>query len=407
MRPIESLKISIRTIGSHKLRSTLTSLGVIIGIAAVITFMVLGGGFSQSVTGEFDELYSDAPTLLVQTEIPIPGGFGIMYGTSPIYTEHDINQIKEIPGVDFAAPWGIIPTHQTTHGDKKMTGTIQVQATTPEMFTYEKFIDGQPFEQKTNQAVINNQLFNYFGEIKVGDTISYTTEKGTTTLNITGIIEEDFMGVPPAIYVPIDPHYTITVDTPRGTNDLAYPFIWIGATSLEELPTVKDTVTQYLTTQSDANQLKGQDEKIVVQTLDDLITQIVEIIDQITIFVVGIAAIALVVGAIGIANIMIVSVVERTREIGIMKAVGAKNRDIIQLFLIESTILGIIGATVGVILGLAVGWLGTNLMNWPMVYPLDWITIAVVTGIAVGIASGLYPAWRAAKVDPIIALRTE
>ncbi|WGI17177.1 ABC transporter permease [Methanonatronarchaeum sp. AMET-Sl] len=407
MRPLEALKISIRTIGSHKLRSTLTSLGVIIGIGAVITFMVLGGGFSDSITGEFDELYSDAPTLLVQTEIPVPGGFGIMYGTSPIYTEHDINQIEAIQGVDFAAPWGIIPAIQTSYGDKKMTGTIQVQATTPEMFTYENFIEGESFQQATNQAVINNQLFNYYGEIKVGDTISYTTDRGTTTLNITGIIEEDFMGVPPAIYVPIDPHYSISVETPRGTNDLAYPFIWIGATSIEELPTVKDSVTQYLTMESDASQLKGEDEKIVVQTLDDLIAQIVDIIDQVTIFVVGIAGIALVVGAIGIANIMIVSVVERTREIGIMKAVGAKNRDIIQLFLVESTILGIVGAAVGVALGLGVGWLGTNLMGWPMVYPLDWITIAVIVGIAVGIASGLYPAWRAAKVDPIIALRTE
>ncbi|RZN61966.1 MAG: FtsX-like permease family protein, partial [Methanonatronarchaeia archaeon] len=298
-------------------------------------------------------------------------------------------------------------TIQTTYDNKTMTGTIQVQATTPEMFTYENFIDGEPFQQGTNQAVINNQLFKFFDDITVGEEISFTTDKGRTTLNITGIIEEDFMGVPPAIYIPTDPYYTISVDTPRGTNDLAYPFIWIGATSFEELPDVKDAVTQYLTLESDASQLKNEDETIVVQTLDDLITQIVEIIDQLTIFVVGIAGIALVVGAIGIANIMIVSVVERTREIGIMKAVGAKNRDIIQLFLVESTILGIVGAAVGVVLGLGVGWLGTNLIGWPMVYPLDWITIAVVTGIAVGVASGLYPAWRAAKVDPIIALRTE
>jgi putative ABC transport system permease protein len=102
-----------------------------------------------------------------------------------------------------------------------------------------------------------------------------------------------------------------------------------------------------------------------------------------------------------------VSVTERTREIGIMKAVGARKRDIVQLFLVESVILGAIGALLGVLVGLGFGFLAVGLIGWPMTYPLDWITIAVAVGIIVGVLSGLYPAWSAARVDPIEALRHE
>ena len=104
---------------------------------------------------------------------------------------------------------------------------------------------------------------------------------------------------------------------------------------------------------------------------------------------------------------MLVSVTERTREIGVMKAVGARKRDVIQLFLVESVILGAIGALLGVLVGLGFGYLGVSVIDWPMVLPTDWILIAVFIGVTVGVLSGLYPAWRGAKVDPIEALRHE
>jgi putative ABC transport system permease protein len=123
--------------------------------------------------------------------------------------------------------------------------------------------------------------------------------------------------------------------------------------------------------------------------------------------VTGIAVISLVVAAIGIANITLVSVTERTKEIGIMKAVGATNRDTMQLFLTESVLLGTTGAVLGVPVGLAVAWGATRFAEVGFRLAVDWMGFAVVVGIGVGIAAGLYPAWRASRVDPIDALRYE
>ena len=117
--------------------------------------------------------------------------------------------------------------------------------------------------------------------------------------------------------------------------------------------------------------------------------------------------IALVVAAIGIANIMLVSVAERTREIGVMKAVGARNRDVMELFLTEATLLGVVGAVVGLPLGILVAFGATNYAEVAFTPAYVWFAIAVGVGVLVGIVAGLYPAWRAARIDPIDALRHE
>lgn len=404
----QSLQIAWRTIGVHKLRSTLTTLGVIIGVGAVITFMVLGGAMAADFTHGFQDMYGEDAALMVQTETPMEGGYGLAFSQSPIYTEHDIQQIEAIDGVSFVAPIGAIDSVQATHNEQRLTGTISVQATTPDGFAYDEFEDGEAFESGTNQGVINTKASDAFGGVEVGDEITFSTGSDQrTTIVVTGIIVEDMFGQPPTLYVPTDPHYTTTVDTPRETVEKGYPFLWIGIDNVESVATVQEQIISFFDGGADATLLKGSDDSIQVKTIDDLVSQITEMIDQMTVFVVGIAAIALVVGAIGIANIMIVSVVERTREIGIMKAVGARNRDIVQLFLVESVILGMIGAGVGVFLGLGVGALGVMAIGWPMVYPLGWIAGAVTMGIGVGVVAGLYPAWRAAKVDPIVALSSE
>ena len=406
MKPLESVRISWRSIRAHPLRSTLTTLGVIIGVAAVITFMVMGGAFTADIVGDLEEY--DEPAMVVMTQTTPPDGFGIMFVDSPIYTEHDLEQLRAIDGVAVVAPLGDIPVSQVSLGEERVTGVIGVEATTTDGFEYDEFLEGEPFADGEREAVVNAQVTHLFEDLEVGDELVLTGHEETHEVTVVGIVEEpEELGGGPTVYVPVDPHYEVTVETPRDTEERAYPSLLVGAEDPEQLPGVQDAVIEYLEEDSDAAELKDDDHEIVAQTVEDAIEQITDVIGQLTIFIAGIAAIALVVGSIGIANIMIVSVTERTREIGIMKAVGARKRDVLQLFVVESVILGVLGAIFGVALGLGAGYALVAWIGWPMVYPLDWVAIAIAVGIGVGVVSGLYPAWRAARVDPIEALRHE
>jgi putative ABC transport system permease protein len=174
-----------------------------------------------------------------------------------------------------------------------------------------------------------------------------------------------------------------------------------------QIPETKAAIEAYLSTESDARQLSAADTELVARSGSDFVDSISDVIEQITRFVTGIGVISLVVGAIGIANVMLVSVTERTREIGIMKAVGARNRDVMGVFLIEAGLLGTLGSLLGVPLGLLVGFGATRYADVGFALAPSWMVLAVVVGIVVGVVAGLYPAWRAARVDPIDALRHE
>jgi putative ABC transport system permease protein len=309
------------------------------------------------------------------------------------------------------APTGPLEASQLRFRGSSVTGGVSVQSTTPERFQYDGFyslIQGETFSGP-GEAVISDGLTDEFDEnVSVGDRIEASLGDGRQlNLTVVGIVESNVgAGGGSSVWTSLE-YYQTTVAGPDGEQMTAYPGLEIRATSQDTLQSVQIQAYRYLRDDSDASQLKNDDSRIVVQTIEDMIQQFTEILDQITVFIGGIAAISLVVGSIGIANIMIVSVTERTREIGIMKAVGARSRDILQLFLLESIILGAIGALFGVLAGVGVGYLATGYFGWPMVYPLNWIAIAVVVGIAVGIVSGLYPAWRASSIDPIDALRRE
>jgi putative ABC transport system permease protein len=392
----ESIRISWRSITGHKLRSTLTTLGIILGIGAVIVFMVLGGAFEANILQDVDQ--ENAPIMTVQTQTSPDGGFGFQTLESPIYTQSDVDAVRNISGVEYVAPDGTIPSSQLKANESRLTGGFTTQATSAERFDADLWTmsEGRIFEAR-DEAVLNDALVSALdGEIGIDDQVTIRFDDGRQlNFTVTGIVENDAGGFSlPTIYVPLE-HYNNTIQTPDGSEERAYSSLVVGAESLQQLKGVQDRVIEYFETDSDAQQLKQEDHQIQVQTVQDLLDQVSNIIGQLTLFIAGIAGISLLVGSIGIANIMIVSVTERTKEIGIMKAVGAKKRDIIQLFLVESLILGIIGAIFGVIVGLGFGYLLVAYFGWPMVYPLNWIVIAVAVGVLVGILSGVYPAWRA------------
>jgi len=405
MKVTESFRISWRAITGHKLRSSLTTLGIIIGVGSVVVFMVLGGGFEQNIISDIDD--EDDPGMRVSTQQDV--GFGVQLVDAAIYTESDVEALETIDGVDFVAPEANLEATQLIHDGERRTGGFLTQALAEDRFDKSDMAAGEPFS--SGEEIVLTEAATEFGNggIEVGDEVTLNFRNSPAeTFTVSGITDEEPVGnAQAAVYVSIDAHYDTTIQTPDGDTEQAYSALIIAAENAGAVDDVKEEAVTYFEEESDAGQLKSEDQEIAVQTVDDAIDQVTDIIDQLTVFIGGIAGISLIVGSIGIANIMIVSVTERTREIGVMKAVGARKRDVIQLFLVESVILGAIGALLGVLVGLGFGYLGVSVIDWPMVLPTDWILIAVFIGVTVGVLSGLYPAWRGAKVDPIEALRHE
>ncbi|GAA0674103.1 ABC transporter permease [Natronoarchaeum mannanilyticum] len=408
----ESVQLSLRAIREHGLRSALTVVGITIGIAAVITFVTLGASLQAEVVGEVS---GDAPPEMQATVGP-EGQEGGPPGAStvPAFTERDVEEIRDLPNVGQAIPQGTVQIATLEHEGRSIAWE-SATATTPGYFADRQFESGGPFEQGANEVVVNEQAASLFDpELEVNDTLVLQSGANSTReATVVGVLENGGDGPfgdisIPQVYVPTDPFYETTAESPAtGERQRVYPSLTVVASDYESVPTVQSDVQAYLRNDSDARSLKPDEYEFSVQTNEELVEQIREVIGTFTGFVAGIAVISLIVGAVGIANIMLVSVTERTREIGIMKAVGARRRDVLQLFLVESVLLGIAGAVLGTVVGLAGGYVATDYLDLSLTFAPEWFAAAVVVGVGVGVLAGLYPAWNAARVDPIEALRRE
>lgn len=417
---VETFRISWLNIRSHKLRSVLTTLGVVIGVAAVITFVTLGAGLQadivQTIAGD------NADILYVSAESGSESGLPNVRGGETVFTTYDVDRIRNIDGVAGVAPQGGIVTSSVTHENSSVSRQW-VSVTTPNYFGMKgnRFVQGRTYRTGEREVVLNQQAARMFEEnVSVGDRITFVRAVNNEPLNATvvGIVQEQsneggagsFIGrePQPAIYAPPDPYYANTRVSPtQDTRQRVYNQIVVEAESPGQVEAVQGRIHDYLGDQSDARVLKPTDAQFEVTTYDQLVNQIQDVSSTFTAYITGIALISLVVGAIGIANIMLVSVTERTREIGIMKALGAQKRDILQLFLLEAILLGLIGAVTGAVAGALGGYVGTRLIDLPLAFRLEWFVFSVVVGVVVGILAGLYPAWNAARTDPIDALRYE
>jgi putative ABC transport system permease protein len=410
----ETFRITTRSIRAHKLRSALTVVGVVIGIASVVAFATFGASVEASIVSQIGSSSANNVYALAAPAGSDGGGPGFGQAARPVFTTHDVEQLRAIEGVRRVLPRGNVRISALSHANDTLTRT-QITATTPAAFPSGAFVAGQAFNASAREMVINTQATSAFaGNLSVGENVTITRTNGErVSVEIVGVVNRTAGQLPfasfagqPRFYVPIDPFYQRAVESPSvGVNQRAFPQLTVVADPAQ-VGAVKQRVQAYLD-QSDAAQLAPESLEPVARTSGDFVAEVQQVINRITRLVTGIAVISLVVGAIGIANIMLVSVTERTREIGIMKAVGAQSRDVMGLFVTEAAVLGAVGAVVGLPLGIAVGYGATLYAEVPFTPAYVWFAIAVGVGLVVGVVAGLYPAWRAARVDPIDALRYE
>jgi putative ABC transport system permease protein len=409
----ETLRISVRSLRSHRLRAALTVVGIVIGIAAVVTFATFGASLRADVVSEI-EGSSANEVYLVATEADEGGGFG--GAGQPVFTEYDLSQLREIEGVQRVVPRGIVPVSAIAH-DNETIAQRQVTATNATAFETATFESGRAFDNGANEAVVNRPAAQLFpGNLSAGDDLSITRSSGERfDVTVVGIVNGTGGQLPfssftdqPRVFVPADPFYQSVVESPNAvSNQRVYSQVTV-VTDPADTTATQERVREYFAgSGSDAAQLVPDGYEVSARTNADLVDSIERIVTRLTRFVTGIAVIALIVGAVGIANIMLVSVTERTREIGIMKAVGARSRDVMALFLAEAVLLGALGAVIGVPLGIAAGWAATRYAEIQLTLAPGWFAAAVAVGVLTGVVAGLYPAWRAARVDPIDALRYE
>ncbi|MFB6130952.1 MAG: ABC transporter permease [Salinigranum sp.] len=411
MEPPEAARIALRSIWAHRLRSALTVLGIVIGIASVVTFATFGASVKADVVGQIGS--SQANNVYVFATPTDQGGFDQV--VQPVFTAHDVSRLRSIDGVRSVIPRGTVAASSITHGNDTVARQ-RITATTPATFENGSIVAGRGFRSGADEAVLNEQAAAAFADnVSVGDRLTVAlADNRTRRVTVVGVVNGTAGQLPVSnfaggsrVYVPIDPFYRTAVRSPSvGVRQRAYPQVTV-VTDPTTTRATQTAVESYLRNASDAGRLKPDGTKLVARTSGDFVDRIGSIIQRITRFVTGIAVIALVVGAIGIANIMLVSVTERTKEIGIMKSVGARNRDVMGLFLLEAGLLGAVGAVLGVPLGLAVGYAATRYAEVAFALAPTWTALAVVVGVVVGVVAGLYPAWRAARVDPIDALRYE
>ena len=404
---LDYFKLGFENIRTRRLRSWLTMLGIFIGIAAVVALISLGQGLQMAVTQQFQQLGKDK--IFIQPGAVTMGAPGTSSGVSTL-TDHDVKIIDSIRGVERVGG-AIFKMGQVGYrGEIKygyITGfSFETQDLIDEAQSYKIFSGRNLKKDDKYKVVIGYGLANgdvFQKSVKIGDKIQIG--KNGQEFVVVGTLDK--IGNPyddGAVIIPLE-------SAQEALNTTDYDMITIQVKEGEDVNKVAEEIKTRL--RKDRGEKEGE-EDFRVQTSEQLAETFNSIFGIVQAVFIGIAAISLVVGGVGIMNTMYTAVLERTREIGIMKAVGARNSDILTLFLIESGTLGLIGGVIGIILGILLGMgasffagqaLGTNLLK--AYFPAYLIVGALLFSFAVGCASGVLPAIQASKLKPVDALRYE
>lgn len=403
----EAFRLAISSIWQHKVRAFLTVLGIVIGVGSVMMFIAIGDGLQKEITNEIGKWGANFVTIMPgdYDSIQSAQGMGMSLLSGQIITQKDLDTLNSLEGIDEIAPFGIVGGTLTRNKQPSRTAApVGTTANMPEVWKTYHVDSGRFFTAEEDAAkahvivlgpVVADELFD--NEDPIGKTVQIRNED----FEVIGVSElpegTSIFGASDYNTLALIPFSTMTSFS-DGTN------------ILEVLATTKEGTkpAEYKQVIEEAiKENHGGIKDFSVLTSDDLLRLTDDILKLLTTAISAIAAISLVVAGVGIMNIMLVSVTERTREIGLRKAVGATTAIILWQFLIEAVVLSIFGSLLATGLAWGAAELAAQYSPITPVVTAQAVTLAVGVGISVGLIFGIAPAWRAAKMDPIQALRYE
>lgn len=407
-RLLASLRIALRALTVNKMRSALTMLGIIIGVGAVIAMIAVGTGAKKRIADQIASMGSNL--IIVLSGSSTSGGLRFGSGTVPTLTVDDAKAIlNEIPSVKYVAPI-LGGGAQVVFGNQNWSTIIN--GTTPEELEIRErsLAAGRSFTQQdvdgaTKVCLLGKTIVdNLFGGI---DPIGQIIRIKMVPFTVVGVLAPKGQSTQGQ-----DQDDTIIVPLTTAQKKLfgmQFPgmvrLIMVQATAPEAMKDVEDQINDLLRQRHHIQ--PKQDNDFSVRNLTEIMSTQEQSANVMSLLLGAIASISLIVGGIGIMNIMLVSVTERTREIGIRIAVGAKGRDILLQFLIESLVLSLIGGTLGIGIGVAGTLILSSFTQWPTLFSIRAILFAFLFSSLVGIFFGFYPARKASLLNPIEALRYE
>jgi putative ABC transport system permease protein len=411
MNFLESLRIALRALRVNKIRSILTLLGIIVGVAAVVCMVSVGAGAQAQVSEKIRTL--GANLLLVTPGAQDSGGIRLEAGTRHTLTEEDALAVRrEMPLVQVAAP--VLSRRTQIVAGNKNWATL-VAGINPDYLIAREWpiLSGRPFS--TNELdsaakvaivgdVITEQLFKE--QMVIGETLRI----GNVPFTIIGVLDKKGQGAmgrnqDDVVFIPLSTAKSRVLGAVRGNTRNALDFIVIKVADAAVLPEVQKDVKVFL---RQRHQLRKETpDDFNIENPSEVLSAREGAIHTLGLLLTAVASVSLIVGGISIMNIMLVSVTERTREIGLRMAVGARRRDIRRQFLIEAVTLALAGGFIGALVGsagaMSIAWQA----EWPILISPWAIVLACGFSGLVGIVFGFYPAYRASRLDPMVALRFE
>ena len=398
------LQLSLRSIRLNFLRSLLAAIGIVIGVVAISSMGMMGANMTMSVT---EELSAMANVLVVK---PGGGGGGGGFmgpggGSSSSDDYIDKDQFEDIERV--AGKYGnVYPLYsesdKVTIGDDERRSTIYGMRD-DDMATI-LVVDNGSLPQ-TSGSVVVGPTFAENNDLVIGSRITIGDEDDEEAIiqkvRVVGILEEKGMSM------------DLNSDNAIIMTEKAFTGLYGGEGEYTQVNVILDDIDDADTaTEAIENQLNRKEDEVAVQDSSRMMESITSTVSTMTTFVMAIAGISLLVAATSIFNVMMMSVTERVREIGILRSIGTQKGEVLRMFIYEAVILGLVGAIIGAIMSLILGWLVVLAMVGTTEYfftyqSLIYVPVSMAIGIAICIFSGVYPAWRAANLDPIEALRAD